>query len=160
MIQERKYLVTLLKEAGIKTPIYTSMKKLKTSNVSHIGAVLIGSESLTRSSSKRKYRDQEGQGKRRYKLFDREPTFKVIIADASDERCDEIVTAFLKGIASGIEVDGNWVNITVGDLDWVDEADSILKAKMGVQFDVTFEGGIYTDKDTRAVDAVVKVKED
>ena len=46
----------------------------------------------------------------------------------------------------GLDVNGNWTDIEVGDADWVEDGDSILKAKVAVQFDVTFEGGIYQDR--------------
>jgi len=36
--------------------------------------------------------------------------------------------------------------------DWVEEGDSILKAKVAVQFDITFEGGIYEDRDIKPMD--------
>ena len=49
-------------------------------------------------------------------------------------------------------MDGNWVNIVVGEADWVEEGDSILKAKVAVQFDITFEGGIYEDRDIKPMD--------
>lgn len=51
-----------------------------------------------------------------------------------------------------VDVDGNWVNIVVGEADWVEEGDSILKAKVAVQFDITFEGGIYQDRDIKPMD--------
>ena len=50
------------------------------------------------------------------------------------------------------KVGGNWVNIVVGEADWVEEGDSILKAKVAVQFDITFEGGIYQDRDIKPMD--------
>ena len=42
--------------------------------------------------------------------------------------------------------------IVVGEADWVEEGDSVLKAKIAVQFDVTFEGGIYADFTKKAVE--------
>lgn len=58
----------------------------------------------------------------------------------------------LTNLKKGIDVDGNWVNIVVGEADWVEEGDSILKAKVAVQFDITFEGGIYQDRDIKPMD--------
>lgn len=55
-------------------------------------------------------------------------------------------------LKKGIDVDGNWVNIVVGEADWVEEGDSILKAKVAVQLDITFEGGIYQDRDIKPMD--------
>lgn len=63
-----------------------------------------------------------------------------------------ILENFLRNLKKGIDVDGNWVNIVVGEADWVEEGDSILKAKVAVQFDITFEGGIYQDRDIKPMD--------
>ena len=65
------------------------------------------------------------------------------------EKVEEILENFLRNLKKGIDVDGNWVNIVVGEADWVEEGDSILKAKIAVQFDITFEGGIYQDRDIK-----------
>lgn len=76
----------------------------------------------------------------------------VVIADTSEEKVEEILENFLRNLKKGIDVDGNWVNIVVGEADWVEEGDSILKAKVAVQFDITFEGGIYQDRDIKPMD--------
>lgn len=145
MKKEKDYLIAKLKESGIKSQVYTTMKKLKQANESHLGAVLRNGETLARSGSKRNFVDQEGQRKRRVKLWSRDTKLRVIIADASEDKCEEIFEKFLRLIGKGMEDDGNWVNIVVGEADWVEEGDSVLKAKIAVQFDVTFEGGIYAD---------------
>jgi len=149
MVAEKNYLIEKLKSAGIKSQVYTSMKKLKQSNEVHVGAILRNGETFTRSGSKKIYTDQEGQRKRRVKLWDRSTSFQVIIADSSEERCEEMLGKFLLALNKGIGVDGNWVNIVLGEMDWVEEGDSILKAKIAVQFDITFEGGIYIDRDIK-----------
>ena len=109
-------------------------------------------ETFTRSGSKRKFVDQEGRQKRRVKLWDRNTSLHVVIADTSEEKVEEILEEFLRNLKKGIDVDGNWVNIVVGEADWVEEGDSILKAKVAVQFDITFEGGIYEDRDIKPMD--------
>ena len=76
----------------------------------------------------------------------------IVIADTSEEKVEEILENFLRNLKKGIDVDGNWVNIVVGEADWVEEGDSILKAKVAVQFDITFEGGIYQDRDIKPMD--------
>ena len=128
------------------------MKKLKQGNEPHVGAVLRNGETLSRSGSKRKFVDQEGQRKRRVKLWDRSTSLHVVIADTSEEKVEKILDSFLRKLKKGIDVDGNWVNIVVGEVDWVEEGDSILKAKVAVQFDITFEGGIYEDRDIKPMD--------
>lgn len=144
---ERDFLVQTLKEAGIHGKIHESMKSLKNCNEVHVGAVLRTGEGFTRSGSKRKFTDQEGQRKQRNKLFVRTTSLHVVIADTSEEKVEEILTKFLKRIAKGLEVDGNWVDIEIGEADWVEGDDSILKSKIAVEFDVTLTGGVYTDTD-------------
>ena len=162
MVAEKNYLVSTLKEAGVRSQVYTSKKKLKQANELHTGAVLYNGDRLSRSGSKRKYTDQEGRQKLRVKLWDRETSFHVVIADTTAEKTEEILDSFLRRLKKGIPIDGNWVGIDAGEVDWVDEADSILKAKVAVQFDVTFTGGIYEDRDIRpvTVSSVETEKED
>ena len=152
MVKERNYIVETLKISGIKSQVYTNMKKLKQGNEVHVGAVLRNGETFTRSGSKKNFVDQEGRRKRRVKLWDRSTSLHVVIADTSEEKVEEILGSFLRNLKKGIEVDGNWVDIVVGGADWVEEGDSILKAKMAVQLDITFEGGIYEDRDIRPMD--------
>lgn len=152
MVKERNYIVETLKSSGIKSQVYTNMKKLKQGNEVHVGAVLRNGETFTRSSSKRKFVDQEGRQKRRVKLWERNTSLHVVIADTSEENVEKILEEFLRNLKKGIDVDGNWVNIVVGEADWVEEGDSILKAKVAVQFDITFEGGIYEDRDIKPMD--------
>lgn len=152
MVKEKEYLIDILQSSGIKSQVYTSMKKLKQANEVHVGAVLRNGETFARSGSKKTYRDQEGQRKRRAKLWDRITTLRVVIADTSEEKVEVILDNFLRNLKKGVDVDGNWVNIIVGEADWVEEGDSILKAKIAVQFDITFEGGIYEDRDMKPMD--------
>lgn len=146
MVIEKNYLIKTLKESGIKSQVYTNMKKLKQGNEPHVGAVLRNGETFTRSVSKKVYTDQEGRRKRRVKLWNRSTSLHVVIADTSEEKVEEILENFLVNLKKGLDVNGNWTDIEVGDADWVEDGDSILKAKVAVQFDVTFEGGIYQDR--------------
>lgn len=151
MVAERNYIVQTLRTAGIKSQIYTTLKKLKQGNEVHVGAVLQNDDTFSRSGSKKIFADQEGQRKRRRKLWDRNTSFCVVIADTSEEKVEKILENFLRTLKKGIDVDGNWVNIVVGEADWLEEGDSILKAKVAVQFLITFEGGIYEDKDMKPI---------
>lgn len=156
MVKEKDYLIGKLKEAGIKSQVYTSMKKLKQANEPHLGAVLRSGEKLSRSGSKRTFTDQEGQRKRRVKLWNRDTTLHVVIADTSEEKAEEILEKLLTSIGKGVAADGNWAKVAIGDMDWVEEGDSVLKAKIAVQFDVTFEGGIYIDRELKPVEVDTK----
>ena len=84
MVKERNYLIETLKSSGIKSQVYTNMKKLKAGNEVHVGAVLRNGETFARSGSKKTYIDQEGQRKRRVKLWDRSTSLHIVIADTSD----------------------------------------------------------------------------
>lgn len=152
MVAEKNYLIKVLKESGIKSQVYTTMKKLKQANEPHLGAVLKNSEVFERSGSKKTYIDQEGQRKRRAKLWNRTASFTVVIADGNDENVECTLEDFLRRIRKGIENDGNWTDIEIGDVDWVEEADSILKAKVIVEFEVTFRGGIYEDREIKPME--------
>lgn len=74
-----------------------------------------------------------------------------MIADSDEEKVDTILTNFMKKIGKGLPVDRNWVEINVGDVDWIEEGDSILRSKIAVEFDVTLTGGIYEDTDLKKV---------
>lgn len=152
MVAETNYLINTLKESGIRSQIYKTMKKLKQANEAHVGAVLKNGEAFERSGSKKSYTDQEGRRKRRAKLWDRKTSFHVVIADTTEEKVEEILDKFLRKLKKGMDVDGNWVDIKVGDMDWVEDDDSILRAKVAVQFDITFEGGIYEDREIKPMD--------
>ena len=145
MKAERDFLVQKLKNAGIHGTIHGSMKSLKNCNEVHVGAVLRTGEGFKRSGSKKRYTDQQGQRKQRNKLFERTTKLHVIIGDADEAKVEEMLTEFLKDISKGLEVDGNWVDIEIGEADWVEKDDSILKSKIAVEFDVTLRGGIYID---------------
>lgn len=147
MKAEKDYLESVLRAAGYKGHIFTSMKELSTSNESYIAAILRDGEVFTISGSKRKYEDQSGARMKRTKLFDRQTRLKVVIGDTTEARCEETLVSFLTRMGKGTAVDRNWVDIEMGDADWVEDKDSILKAKMAVEFPVTFRGGIYQDTD-------------
>ena len=112
-----------------------------------MGAVLRVRESFTRSGSKKRYTDKEGLRKQRNKLFDRITVLHVVIADTSEDKVETLLSNFLTGISKGFEVNGNWVDLELSDAEWLEEEDTILKAKITVEFDVTLKGGIYVDTD-------------
>ncbi len=153
--QSKQYLIDKLKEAGIKSKPYTTEKALVKSQESHIGAVLFESESISRNGSKTHYKDEQGARKKRRKVFDRELSFSVIIGDYTDEAVEAMFEMFLSSLDRGIDVNGDFVPIEVGAADWVDKDDSILKAQVAVQVQVTFGGGIYKDTDFAKVSDLV-----
>ena len=152
MVAETDYLIKILEESGIRSKVYTSFKKLKQGNELQVAAVLRNGEVFERSGSKKTYIDQEGQRKRRAKLWDRTTSVNVVIADTTEAKVEGILEEFLRRIRKGIEVDRNWTDIEIGDVDWVEEEDSILKAKVAVQFEVILRSGIYEDRDLKQME--------
>lgn len=150
MKEEREFLVNTLKSAGAKGKIHDSVKSMRNCNDVHVCAVMRVGESFTRSGSKKRYEDKEGHRKQRNKLFERVTVLHVVIADTNEEKVDRLLTDFLKNVSKGFPVSGNWVDIEVGDADWVEENDSILKSRIAVEFDVTLKGGIYADVELKA----------
>ena len=49
--------------------------------------------------------------------------------------------------------DGNWVEMEIGEVDWVQGEDTILKSKMAVEFDMTLTGGVYVDVPMKEISA-------
>lgn len=141
----RDYLVDKLKAAGIRSKVLLTEKALVSWQDSHVGAVIFDSETDTRSAAKKRFTDEQGNTKKRSKLFDRSLMFAVTIGEYTDTAAEKIFEAFLVGLGKGIYVDGNYVPIEIDGVDWVYKEDSILKAKIAVQVRVKFEGGLYVD---------------
>lgn len=164
MIKEcKEYLISKLKSAGIKSNIYTSIKKLEKSNESHVGAVLFEGDNFTRSGSKTTYKDQRGDKQKRVKIFNRQISFVVVIGEYEESKCEEIFEKFIGLLDRGIVIDSNYTPIEIDDADWVDENDSILKAKIAVQVKITFEGGLYKDAamgQIKEIEQALETKED
>ena len=81
----------------------------------------------------------------RTKVYAVDTRFKVVIGEYSEEACEAIFLAFLEALGQGIRLDGNYVDNELGEVEWVDKEDSILKANIACQIPVTFHGGIYRD---------------
>ena len=145
--EAKQYLLRKLKEAGLKSNPYTTMKSLEKSQESHLGAVLFEKEAYARNGSKKRFRDEKGAKHKRRKDFDRDLTFTVVIGVYTDEAVEAMLERFISGLDSGIYVGGNFVPIEVDGADWVSKDDSILKAQVSVQAAITFRGGVYRDTD-------------
>jgi len=85
---------------------------------------------------------------------------KVIIADNTEEKVELILTKFLVGIGKGLEVDKEWIEIEVGDADWVENGDSILKSKIAVELEITFKGSVYVDRQMRQKELEVSISKE
>lgn len=145
MIAEcREYLIAKLKGAGIRTAVFTSMKKLKLTQESHLGAVLFSEETFTRDGSKRIIENNELKLKQR-KVFERTLIFEVIIGEYLQENAEKLMEKFILELEEGIKVEGNFVAVEPESAEWVDEDDSILNAKVAVQLRIKFEAGLYVN---------------
>lgn len=140
MIKERNYLIEKLKAAGIKSQVYTSMKKLKLSSETHLAAVLHNRDVFERTNSKKRYIDQEGDERCRHTYLTKETSFNVVISDSDEEKCESLLNSFLMMLDKGLGVDENWVDIELGEAEWIEKDDSILKAKISVELEVKFKG--------------------
>lgn len=145
MRREKEYLKECLQKAGIKNEVITTWKNLQLKSDSHVGAVLREGQTLTRNGSKRNYEDKSGVRCVRTKVYDVDTSFKVVIGEYTEERCEEIFLSFLEALGKGIRIEGNYVDIEVGQVEWVEKEDSILKANIACQIPLTFHGGIYRD---------------
>lgn len=145
MKAEKDFLVGCLTRAGIKSRVLKSWKELERYADSHVGAVLSEGQVLARDGSKRNYTDQNGVRCTRTRTYTVDSKFKVVIGDYTPERAETIFYAFLDEIDHGLHLDGNHVEIEVGEVNWVEKDDSILKAESACEIPVTFHGGYYKD---------------
>ena len=151
IVECNEYLKVKLKAAGIQKPIITTQKKLKDNNEKHCGAVLPDKEEVTKSGQMKFYYDDQNKKKKRTQKFNRVVYFIVIIGEYSFEKCSELYEKFLCELDYGLYIDGNWAEMTIEEIDWVDNEDSILKSDITVQMLVKFEGGVYKDTNFKAI---------
>lgn len=155
MIAEcRDYIIDKVKAAGIKGKIKTTLKELKASNESHIGAVLFESDDFEKSSRKKIYKDEHGNKQKRTKVFDRKTSFSVVIGEYEQSKCEKIFEEFMKLITPGMYIDGNYIEFNPKKAEWIDEKDSILKSKVAVQVLIECNGGIYKDTTYKKINDV------
>lgn len=142
---KREYLINLLRASGITGTIYESLKKMSEDEGSYYAGILRGSDKPVRAKSKKLYNNGTVT-MNRIKLYDMETVYTVVIAEYDEEHLEEHLEAFLGSISKGYDDgNGNWIGVEAGDVDWVDEKDSILKAKIAIEIPVTFTYGIYKD---------------
>jgi len=151
IVECNEYLKEKLKAAGIQKPIIINQKKLKDNNEKRFGAVLPDKEEIATSGKMKTYTDEQGNKKKRTQKFSRVIYFIVIIGEYSLDKCAEVYENFLSSIDYGLYIDGNWAEMTIEEIDWVDKEDSILKSEITVQMLVKFEGGVYKDTDFKAI---------
>lgn len=141
----RQYLVDKVKEAGIKTTVHTSRKKLELTNESHVGAVLFIDDGFSRNGSKTIFENSEGGKVKRIRRHNRDLTFDVILGDYDETKLETIFESFVSLLPEGIVIDGNYTAIDLSKAEWSEKDDSYLKSKLAVRIVVTFKGGVYKD---------------
>lgn len=149
----RQVLIQSLIDAGITRQVHTSKKRLALDYESHVGAVLFEEEAIEKDGSKRIY-EKNGTRQKRRKKYSRTITFSIVIGERDIEKVENIYQNFLATLPDGIYVDGNYVCMTPSVADWLDDEDSILKAKCAAQLKVSCEGGLYQDTGYTEVRAV------
>jgi len=154
------YIEKKLKEAGIKTKVFQTMKELKTFTGAHVGAAIVDKDRFQREKKNKVYQVNDSTVKRIKKLS-RETTVNVIIGEFETSKCDEIFARFLSLIDKGIyDTEGNYIAIEIEEADWVDKEDSILQSKIAVQLPITFYGGIYQDVTYKPFVPDITIKEE
>lgn len=153
MVIEREYLEDVLRKSGVRSRIHETIKTMESSGEIQICGIVQNGDELERSGQTKRYMKDQARHKRT-RLWDRKTKMKVIIGEASAEKCEKIFTEFLRNLDKGIYIDGNWTGIEVGQAEWISEKDSILRSRMAVEFQVAFAGGIFKDTDFLAADEV------
>lgn len=145
---KKEFIEQAMKDGGVKGKIFTSKKKLKSATGPQFAAILRASDHPVRSKHKTTYKDQEGIGRVRRKLYECSTIYNVVLNDNSEEAVEALLEGFLANLRKGFyDDDGNWVGVTPVDTDWVDEEDSVLKGKVTVQVIVLCQYGIYEDRE-------------
>lgn len=140
------YLTDVLRQSGMKGKIHTSLKSLKHEGGVHYAGILRCTDAPVRAKSKKIYTDQEDSRAIRRRYYDVTTVYNIVIAEQNEEKLEEIVEAFLINLDKGFDDGaGNWVGLSVGEVDWVDEEDCVLKSKIAVEIPVTFIYGVYKD---------------
>lgn len=144
-MKKKEYLVDILRKSGITGTIYESLKQMSEDDGTFYAGILRGSDKPARAKSKRTY-ENGTVTMSRLKLYDMETVYTVVIAEYDEEHLEVHVENFLKNLGKGYDDGkGNWVGVEAGEVDWVDEKDSILKAKLAVEIPVTFTYGLYKE---------------
>lgn len=153
IVECRDYLKSkLTAAAGIKTTIFTEQKKMKSNTEQHMAAVLIEKEEIEKSGKIKIYTEELTLvKKKRTEKFSRNVYFIVIIGEWDLENCVKIYEKFISILDKGLYINGNWTEIFIDEIDWVDEEDSILKSKVTVQMLFKFSGGVFEDTGFKAI---------
>ena len=149
------YLENKLKAAmGTETVILHTAKELSRYAESHVGAILLERDALTREDT----RSGPGDG---IKVFGRALQFSVVIGEYTMETIDPMYTAFLSSLDRSFALtDGHRAAMDVGEAEWTAKEDGILLANVAALIPITISGGIYKMRQTAVIDTNITIEED
>lgn len=133
----------LLSVMGENTPCFTRLAELKISAASRVCSAIPDSDVITFSGANAYNLDTKTND---VKLFDRVITVGVVIGERNTEALEPLFEAFLASLDESFVHAGHTVGITLGEAGWMDEKDSLIKAKLAVEIPIIFTGGIYRPK--------------
>lgn len=161
MIAEcRAYLEQQLRIAmGNTTKIVQTFRELSINMESHIGSVLTDNESFTPCNIKAKTVDGSGLAT---KVYSRELRFTITMGEYTLEALEPMFEAFLRTLRRRLQLqDGSWVELSIGDAEWIFKEDNVLKSNISVVLPVTCSGGLWMPMQTRQLtDTKIEVEVD
>ncbi len=80
------------------------------------------------------------------KVFDRTVVIDIVLGAPTKAELDASFETFLLSLERGIRYKGHYIGISLGEGEWVDRKDSVIKAEIAVELPVTFTGGVYKPK--------------
>lgn len=143
MIAEcRAYLEDKIKAAmGSETKVFHTFKELAACMESHVGSVLIDSETLSKNGHRAVLQGQTVPG---LKVYDREQSLSVSMGEYTLEKLEPMYEAFLASLDRTIPVGGGYsAALTVSGSEWLLKEDNILKSNVSVVMTVTCAGGLW-----------------
>lgn len=143
---KKQYLTDNLRNSGMRGTIHASLKSMKHDGGNHYAGILRCTDTPDRAKSIKNFKDQEGSMSIRRKYYEVTTVYNVVIAEQNEEKLEGIVEEFLVNLGKGFDDgSGNFVTVEPGEVDWVDEEDSVLKGKLAVEIPITMKYGIYRD---------------
>lgn len=155
IVKFKEYLESKLKESGYKGKIYTTLKELSIAQAPNVAGILFQKEKFEKNRSKNIVTLANDSKVVRIKTLDRFTWLSVVIGDISEENIEQIFSVFLANLDTEIDdANQNYVDIEVGESDWIEKDDSVLKSKIAVQVLIKFTSCIYKDKPMIAINEI------
>lgn len=133
----------LLSVMNESTPYFTRLAELKISAASRVCAAIPDADVVTFSGANAFNLDTKTND---IKRLDRVITVGVVLGERNTEALEPLFEAFLASLDESFIYAGHAIGITLGEAGWMDEKDSLIKAKLAVEIPIIFTGGIYRPK--------------